>query len=589
VPGSTGRSSPSTAGDPSDQLRLLVDAQTDYAIFILDVEGHVATWNPGAQRIKGYAADEIIGRHFSTFYTPEDVARAHPDAELEATRRDGRYEEEGWRVRSDGTRFWALVVITALRDARGELVGFGKVTRDLTERKAAEEQLRAAADALAESERRARDEADRMRARANALEDMGRTIVSTSDLGEMVQQATDAATELSGAAFGAFFYNVLDDRGESYMLYTISGVDRAAFEQFPMPRNTAVFSPTFNGEGVVRSDDITADPRYGRSDPHFGMPPGHLPVRSYLAVSVKTADGEVAGGLFFGHPEVGAFSAEDEEAVVSIAASAAVALMNGRLLDASRRESEARQVALEERAAVARVLQQSLLPPELPTLPGLEIGSHYQPGSELVGGDFYDVFALGEGRWGIVLGDVCGTGPEAASRTALTRHSVRTAAMFDHDPVHVLDALNRALMRASESDRFASAVFARVGPLDADGRVSVSLACGGHPAPIVVRAAGTVTECPVRGSLLGIMDEPRLSTHELVLEPGDTLVLYTDGLTEARRDGELFGVARLIAAIEAGRALSVAELASSLPAAAAAFAETPLHDDIAVVVLRVPA
>jgi serine phosphatase RsbU (regulator of sigma subunit) len=492
-------------------------------------------------------------------------------------------------VRKDGGRFWAQVVITALRDERGDLVGYGKVTRDLTERRAAEEQLRAAAVALVESERVARQEAERMRARATALEAMGRTIVSTSDLGEMVQQATDAATDLSGAAFGAFFYNVLDDRGESYMLYTISGVEREAFERFPMPRNTDVFAPTFSGEGIVRSDDITRDPRYGRSEPYFGMPPGHLPVRSYLAVPVTTADGDVAGGLFFGHPEPGVFSAEDEEAVVSIAASAAVALMNGRLLDATRRESEARQIALEERAAVARVLQQSLLPPTLPTLPGMEIGSQYQPGSELVGGDFYDVFSLGEGRWGIVLGDVCGTGPEAASRTALTRHSVRTAAMFDHDPVHVLDALNTALMRAEESDRFASAVFARVDPIDEHGRVSVSLACGGHPAPIVVRAGGSITECAVEGTLLGIMDEVRLTARELVLEPGDTLVLYTDGLTEARRESELFGVDGLIAAIEAGRDLPVDALASSLPPAAAAFASAPLHDDIAVVVLRLPA
>src|SRR5690606_21028625 len=107
----------------------------------------------------------------------------------------------------------------------------------------------------------------------------------------------------TGAKFGAFFYNVLDDSGDAYMLYTLSGAARADFDGFGMPRATAVFKPTFVGEGVIRSGDILADPRYGKSAPHHGMPAGHLPVRSYLAVPVALRSGEVIGGLFFGHPE----------------------------------------------------------------------------------------------------------------------------------------------------------------------------------------------------------------------------------------------------------------------------------------------
>jgi PAS domain S-box-containing protein len=130
-------------GPGDDQrFRLLVDSIGDYAIFILDPAGHVATWNKGAERIKGYAADEIIGRHFSAFYQPAEVATGKCELELEVASREGRFEDEGWRLRKDGTRFWANVVITALRDPAGALVGFGKVTRDLTERKAAEEQRR---------------------------------------------------------------------------------------------------------------------------------------------------------------------------------------------------------------------------------------------------------------------------------------------------------------------------------------------------------------------------------------------------------------------------------------------------------------
>lgn len=128
----------------AEQLALLVHSVTDYAIFLLDNDGHVVTWNPGAERIKGYSAEEIIGRHFSAFYTPEDISRGHPDHELEIAEEVGRFEEEGWRVRSDGGRFWANVVITAIRDGQGALAGFGKVTRDLTARRRAEEVLRAA-------------------------------------------------------------------------------------------------------------------------------------------------------------------------------------------------------------------------------------------------------------------------------------------------------------------------------------------------------------------------------------------------------------------------------------------------------------
>jgi PAS domain S-box-containing protein len=120
----------------------LVDAVADYSIFMLDPTGHVATWNPGARKTKGYEAAEIIGRHFSAFYTPEDRERGKPERVLETVRREGRFEEEGWRIRKDGTRFWANVVISMLRDEEGQAVGFAKVTRDLTARRAAEETAR---------------------------------------------------------------------------------------------------------------------------------------------------------------------------------------------------------------------------------------------------------------------------------------------------------------------------------------------------------------------------------------------------------------------------------------------------------------
>src|SRR5919112_294548 len=130
------------SGQTDRLFRTLIEAVSDYAIFMLDTTGRVATWNKGAQRLKGYEAEEIIGEHFSKFYTQSAVERAWPQHELHVARAEGRFEDEGWRVRKDGSTFWANVIITAIRDEHGVLQGFGKITRDLTERRRQEETLR---------------------------------------------------------------------------------------------------------------------------------------------------------------------------------------------------------------------------------------------------------------------------------------------------------------------------------------------------------------------------------------------------------------------------------------------------------------
>src|SRR3954469_8781043 len=156
IPGGSLPSKSLTATDEAALDHLLVETVFDYAIFRLDPRGNIQTWNAGAQRIKGYQANEIIGRHFSTFYTEEDLATHKPERELEIATRTGKYEEEGWRVRKDGSQFWANVVITALRGDHGQLIGFAKITRDLTERRKGEEAARRAEREAAE--RTAREE-----------------------------------------------------------------------------------------------------------------------------------------------------------------------------------------------------------------------------------------------------------------------------------------------------------------------------------------------------------------------------------------------------------------------------------------------
>ncbi|RKG65973.1 GAF domain-containing protein [Corallococcus sp. CA054B] len=215
---------------------------------------------------------------------------------------------------------WLHVTGSVFHDAAGRARHFEGITRDITPERQLEESLR---QTLIEKN----DSLQNL----ELINSTGQALGAELQLEKLVQGVTDAATQLSRAAFGAFFYNVLDERGKAYMLYTLSGVPREVFAKFPMPRATRVFEPTFKGEGIIRSDDITKDPRYGHNAPHRGMPEGHLPVRSYLAVPVISRSGEVIGGLFFGHPTPSVFTAREERLVAGLAAQVAVAMDNARL------------------------------------------------------------------------------------------------------------------------------------------------------------------------------------------------------------------------------------------------------------------
>jgi PAS domain S-box-containing protein len=173
------------------------------------------------------------------------------------------------------------------------------------------------------------------------LYEASKAISSEIDLQKVVQRVTDIGTELAGAQFGAFFYNVTNQNGESFVLYTISGVAREAFSKFPMPRNTQIFEPTFTAKGTIRYDDVTQQPHYGHNHPHHGMPKGHLPVKSYLAVPVvSTFTKEAIGGLFFGHSEVGVFTEESEKLIEGVAVQAAIAITNARLFEEKKHSEE---------------------------------------------------------------------------------------------------------------------------------------------------------------------------------------------------------------------------------------------------------
>jgi signal transduction histidine kinase len=215
-------------------------------------------------------------------------------------------------------------------------------------RQAADRDLVAAKDELEQTASKLRDETRVL----EVLQRTGMVLASNLDLQSLLQAVTDAATEVTGAEFGAFFFNVTGEAGEEYQLYTLAGAPRSAFEGLGHPRPTALFGPTFRGEPTIRLHDVLEDERYGRWAPHYGMPRGHLPVRSYLATPVIGRAGDVIGGLFFGHSKPGMFSERSERLVTGVAAQAAIALDNARLYDMAQRAAEERRVLLErERAA----------------------------------------------------------------------------------------------------------------------------------------------------------------------------------------------------------------------------------------------
>ncbi|WP_114950791.1 response regulator [Sphingosinicella terrae] len=311
----------------ADEWRQIVNSAVDTAIITIDREGRVTSWSEGARRILGWNEEEMLGQTLERLFQRDEGAKALTKEMSDALTLGRGGGDEGWRIRKDGSRLWATGEMSPIQAPDGEAIGFTKIVRDRSRQRHAEE--------VAAEERR-------------ALEILNRAtsaLAAHSDLHELVQIVTDAGVELTGAEFGAFFYNVLDQSGECYMLYTLSGAPIEAFSRYPMPRNTDVFAPTFNGDGIIRSEDITRDPRYGQNPPYHGMPEGHLPVRSYLAVPVMSRTGEVIGGLFFGHGQPGRFTEASERGLLGLAGEAAVAIDNVRLFDAVQHELSQRRAA----------------------------------------------------------------------------------------------------------------------------------------------------------------------------------------------------------------------------------------------------
>jgi serine phosphatase RsbU (regulator of sigma subunit) len=246
-----------------------------------------------------------------------------------------------------------------------------------------------------------------------------------------------------------------------------------------------------------------------------------------------------------------------------------------------------RVVAFERERSVATILQDSLMPGAIPDLAGLEVATRYRPAGlgHRVGGDFYDVFQLPDGRSAAVVGDVRGKGPEAAARTALVRFTVRALAPREPSPASVLRELNQAMIDQSATRRRHCTLSFATFRHDGSG-VDITMSSGGHPLPFVLRANGRVDEIGAPGSLVGLLDDV---THEDVaarLEAGDVALFYTDGVTEAHHGRDLFGEERLAQVLAECKGQGPAEVAARVEQAVEDFNNGPLRDDIAIVALR---
>jgi PAS domain S-box-containing protein len=327
------------------ELRALANSMPQLA-WIAEQDGAMVWYNERWYDYTGTTPEQMSGNGWQAAYAPEclDAMQAH----WAASRSSGTPFELEVPIRSASGEFrWFLVRANPVRGSDGKVLRWFGTSTDVDQVKRVQEALRDETAVL------------------ELLNRTGALLASQRDLHPLLQEVTDAATSISGARFGAFFYHSTNSAGESMVLHTLSSGAPVAFSQFGQPRATALFGPSLRGEGTIRCDDVQQDPRYGQNAPNHGIPPGHPPVRSYLAVPVALRNGDVIGSLFFGHPQPGIFSERTERIIGGIAAQAAVAIDNARLYEAARHAAEERKVLLDsERQARAEAERTSQLKDE---------------------------------------------------------------------------------------------------------------------------------------------------------------------------------------------------------------------------------
>jgi serine phosphatase RsbU (regulator of sigma subunit) len=381
----------------------------------------------------------------------------------------------------------------------------------------------------------------------------------------LVQGVTEAARELTGATLAMFVPTELAALSQPTIV-----CEPGALEELPEPSRVPLLAGALWRVSPVRLDDAL---QVDAGNSGYGRFSDGKPFRSWVAAPVRARYGDALGALFIAHHCPQAFGKREEEMAQGLAAHLGTSLDN--------------LAVFQERSGVARALQQTLLPPELPEIPGVDAAARYRPAKSMapVGGDFYDIFEVRPGVWNLIVGDVSGVGPEAAALTGIARYAVRALASQEASPAKILSQLNDTLVRFGLQDRFCTIFYAEL-RLDGDV-VRLKMANGGHPYPYLLHADGEVEELDVQGTLLGLLNDVALEEREVELAPGDSLVGYTDGVTEARDPSGAFfgpdGLADVLAGC-AGRPASW--VAQKIELAVLEYQAGVTPDDVAIVVLQ---
>ena len=558
----------------TDRYETLLLALSEVGEGMVVLEGeHVVYANQAFQTMTGYGYDELRAME-SVFelVVPEarDEARARADVRRKRELVDPHYE---LAVRHRAGTVLDLEVAGVPLEIEGaqQLV---IVVRDVTARRRAEGER----ERLLAAERDARAEAEAAHERSRFLAEASAAFDQSLD----VQRTTELAAALAIKDAPSSAMVVLTPAGDPARLAAATSRDprteavlRTTLQQYPL-QERATEHPVMEAARTGRAVVVRDFSRTGLAvdDQHESML-REIGSSAMIAMPLRARD-RTLGAIALGYDEPldGPEVAAQQRLFEDFAARAALALDNARLY--------------EERSHIARTLQRSLLPTELPRIPGTELAARYLAAGEgnEVGGDFYDGFALGGNEWALVIGDVCGKGAEAAAITALARYTARAAVLHSRRPSRVLGELNEALLRQQIDYRFCTVAFAALQPLSS-GAFAVRMAAGGHPLPLVLRADGTSEYAGSPGTLLGIVDRPQLPEREFVLEPGDALVLYTDGVIEASPVDDVLGPEAFAEYVTTLHGADAATIAARIEQTVLGVQDGGLRDDVALLVLRV--
>lgn len=524
------------------------------ALIVTDLDGVIRSCNPYAEVLYGRPASELIG-HDSAAYAASPVSAELAREIYRALRAGQTWEGEFAVRRKDGSVVVVHVIDSPVHDDRGRLVGVASMSLDVTARRRAEARLR-------------------------VQYELARTLSEAHSLAEATPRLLRTVGEALGWDVGAI-WGLDIERSVLRCIATWRSPDSTASAFDELTSRTAFRK----GEGLPGR--VWAD---GRS----AWIPDVVDDVGFPRASVAAADGlhggfavpirrgrDVLGVVEFFAPEI----REPDDDLLEMMD--AVGAQLGQFIDRTETERALRA----SRAGLARLahtLQQSLLPPHLPSIPGLQIAAHYEAardGSD-VGGDFYDVFESAKNDWSIVIGDVCGKGPEAAALTALVRYTTRAAAIQTRRPRLVLDLVNEAVLRQTD-EQFCTVAYVRLRP-EGDG-ARLTIARAGHPLPLLVRNDGEVETVAVPGRVLGPFTELASVDRVVRLDPGETLLLYTDGVTDARGPGGFFGEERLRETLVSCAGSSADDTVKAIERSLHDVHRGRPRDDIAFVVLRVPA